>query len=240
MIWNKGLTKETSKKVNQIAKRNSFLFKNEPERFLERNRKISEKRKGKSPWNKGKKLGKQTSEHIEKRAIYSRKPRSFLKYYMKKYPLLFKVNDIRENDKKEIEVRCKTCNNFFVVERSSLHERIRAIEGKAFYAENNLYCSDECKLSCSIYRKRTGGIIEKKSYTNEEYQTFRTFVLERDNYECQFCGKKATDVHHERPQKLEPFFALDPDFAWSCCKKCHYKYGHKDECSTGNLSSKIC
>ena len=79
-----------------------------------------------------------------------------------------------------------------------------------------------------------------KKYTNEEYETFRNFVLERDSYICQFCGDEATDVHHERPQKLEPFFALDPDYAWSCCKECHYEKGHKDECSTGNLAQIIC
>jgi hypothetical protein len=42
--------------------------------------------------------------------------------------------------------------------------------------------------------------------------------------------------------KLQPFHALDPEYAWSCCEKCHYKKGHKKgtECSTGNLAAKIC
>jgi hypothetical protein len=35
-------------------------------------------------------------------------------------------------------------------------------------------------------------------------------------------------------------FALDPDLAWSVCKKCHYKKGHKDECNVGNLSKMNC
>jgi 5-methylcytosine-specific restriction endonuclease McrA len=80
----------------------------------------------------------------------------------------------------------------------------------------------------------------EKLYTQEEYQQFREYVLERDNYKCQYCGQKAEHVHHERPQKLEPFFALDPDLAWSVCEKCHYKYGHKDECSTGKLANMVC
>ena len=48
-----------------------------------------------------------------------------------------------------------------------------------------------------------------------------------------------TDDDHKQPQKLEPFFTLDPDLAWSICKKCHFKYGHKDECSIGNLIREV-
>jgi len=60
---------------------------------------------------------------------------------------------------------------------------------------------------------------------------------------CEYgCGKEATDVHHIRPQKLEPFFSLDPDYGLACCEECHYKYGHKtgSECSTGNLAQIAC
>jgi len=52
--------------------------------------------------------------------------------------------------------------------------------------------------------------------------------------------KKAEHVHYERPQKLESFYALDPDLAWSVCKKCYYKYGHVNECSTNELAKRIC
>jgi len=164
----------------------------------------------------------------------------YINYYKNKYPLLFEVEDIKENKNKDIEIRCKKCNKFFIVDRKDLHERVRAIRGEAGFAENNLYCSEICKNSCSIYRKRTDSLVNDKIYTQLEHQTFRQHVLKRDNYKCQYCGEKAEHVHHEKPQKLEPFFALDPDFAWSCCKKCHYEKGHKDECSTGKLASVIC
>lgn len=108
--------------------------------------------------------------------------------------------------------------------------------------ENNFYCSDECKKSCSVFMRRTDSLNKTDLYNSEEYKCFRDYVLERDNYECQYCGEKAEHVHHERPQKTEPFFALDPDLAWSVCKICHYKKGHKtgSDCSTGNLSKRIC
>jgi len=60
---------------------------------------------------------------------------------------------------------------------------------------------------------------KEQLYTDSEYQTFRQQVLKRENYLCEYCEKKATHVHHSRPQKLE---------------------GHKDECSTYNLATKIC
>ena len=67
-------------------------------------------------------------------------------------------------------------------------------------------------------------------------------VMIRDNYTCVYCGEKATIVHHIRSKKLEPFFALDPDYGISVCWNCHYEYGHKTgtECSTGNLAKIIC
>jgi len=171
-----------------------------------------------------------------------------------RYPFFSKIEEIRYNPEKlndkEIQVHCKNhkCENskekggWFTPKNTQMSERIRQLnngnDGSYFY------CSEECKDDCPLFNLRPDYILNdkqsKKVYTSEEYQTFRSFVLERDNHICQYCGEKATDVHHERPQKLEPFFALDPDCAWSCCKKCHYKYGHKDECSTGVLAHLSC
>jgi 5-methylcytosine-specific restriction endonuclease McrA len=71
---------------------------------------------------------------------------------------------------------------------------------------------------------------------------FRLEVLTRDNYICQYCGGVATVVHHERPVKIDPFHAVDPDYGWACCERCHYEKGHpkETECSTGNLAAKVC
>jgi len=168
-------------------------------------------------------------------------------------PFFSQIEAMRYNpDKpaeKELQVHCKNhlCKNskeqggWFTPSRIQLGERIRCLE-IAGTDNSYFYCSDECKHNCLLYASKGGDPFKiiVKPYTSVEYQTFRKFVLERDNNLCEFCGKQATDVHHERPQKLEPFFALDPDFAWSCCEKCHYEKGHKDECSTGNLAKKQC
>jgi len=49
-----------------------------------------------------------------------------------------------------------------------------------------------------------------------------------------------TTAHHILPQKTHPELSLDPENGLSCCVDCHFKYGHKGECSTGNLSKLVC
>jgi len=193
----------------------------------------------------GKKHTKESKNKMSKSLRWS------IEDYKEAHPLFFKVEDIRKDLKTgKIQVNCKNhnCKNskekrgWFTPTQIQLTERIRAIENPSGMTENNFYCSKKCKNECPLYKTRKDPFSEEIeiSYTPSEYQTFRKFVLERDNYKCQYCEKIATDVHHERPQKLEPFFALDPDFAWSCCEKCHYEKGHSDECSTGKLASKVC
>lgn len=170
--------------------------------------------------------------------------------YKIKYPFFTKIEEIRNDPiTGTIQVHCKNHNcpnskeegGWFTPTNIQLYERIRQLEKDYGQGGCYLYCSNECKNECPLFNVHSDPCKNTdKPYTDIEYQTFRKFVLERDDYKCQYCGNPAEHVHHERPQKLEPFFALDPDLAWSCCKECHYKYGHKDECSTGNLAAKIC
>ncbi len=208
---------------------------------------LSEKHKRKiSKSNKGKVFSSNHRQKLRNKSLYS------ISDIKNRNPLFSKIEEMRYNPykvgKKEIQVHCKNhnCKNskeqdgWFTPTPGQLYERKRGIEligndGSYFY------CSEECKQTCPLYGLRSDPYKEIKTlYTQEEHQIFRNFVLERDDYICQYCEEPATDVHHERPQKIEPFFALDPDFAWSCCEKCHYEKGHKDECSTGNLASKTC
>ena len=204
--------------------------------------KMSESRKGKIPWNKGHKLN--------------------IQYYIDNYPLFSKIEEMRYNpDKpgeKEIQVHCKNhnCSNskeqngWFTPTENQLDGRRRALEDKNGNGGHYFYCCDECKEECPLYAKKVSqlikedqikaGIIKKEYYTQSEYNILRTEVLERAEYLCEYCKKEAIDVHHIKPQKLEPFFALDPDYGIACCKECHYKYGHKDECSTGKLANEQC
>ena len=170
-----------------------------------------------------------------------------------RYPLFSKIEDLRYNPhvKGEIQVRCKNHNcpnskekgGWFTPTYSQKIERIRQLENPDGNYGGYFYCRDDCKQQCPLFNNRDHLRKNDKQdnyYTSSEYQQFREYVLTRDNYICQYCGETAEHVHHERPQKLEPFFALDPDFAWSVCKECHCEKGHKDECLPVNIANKIC
>jgi hypothetical protein len=205
-------------------------------------------RKGFAPWNKGK-TGVYKEDVIK--SIREKSVRTIEKIN-KKYLLFSIIEEMRYNpdkiEEKEIQVHCKnhSCLNskekggWFTPTAGQTQERIRSVE-KTGRDLAYFYCSQECKDICPLYNVKGSKFIKKKEiYTHSEYQTFRHHVLTRDNNICQFCGNKAIDVHHERPQKLEPLFVLDPDYAWSCCEKCHYEKGHKDECSAGKIASIKC
>lgn len=197
------------------------------------------------------KKGMRKKEIIERMKELGQLKRLTIEKINKRYPFFSRIEDMRYNPIKsdEIQVHCqynkcknsKENNGWFAPTYIQLYERIRQLEHDYGNGGCYLYCSEECKKYCILYNLKSDPYYsQEKPYTEYEYQTFRTFVLERDAHMCQFCGEPAIDVHHERPQKLEPFFSLDPDFAWSCCEKCHYEKGHKDECSTGNLAKKSC
>jgi len=242
--WNKGKigflthSEETKQKLREL---NTGKF-----HTLETRQKTS---KGK----KGKKYSKQSRELMSKNSSdkSNQKNPNWKGGYSKRnvplYDTFAKQLTIEEKPERDgfdsniLTVVCTQCKKRFIPSLTSVAERVRCLKGTQS-GECRLYCSDNCKSKCSIFNKILYSNNETKiiNYTQEEYNTFRMYVLERDKYICQYCGDQASEVHHERPQKLEPFFSLDPDFAWSCCEKCHYEKGHKDECSTGNLAKRLC
>lgn len=165
--------------------------------------------------------------------------------YTKKYPWIFpEIEKIRDN-LGVIEVQCKLCKKWFVPTKIQLQERIRAL---CYGSEGQyMYCSDKCKNTCPLYRLNPTQYLAKDTelpYTASEYQIWRNEVFRRQKiiYEKNCCEKceseKDLHVHHEKPQKTHPHMALDPDNGIVLCKKCHYKYFHTGECSTGNLANK--
>ena len=197
--------------------------------------------------NKGISKTEETIDKLKKALTYK------IKDYKNKYPTFSKVEQMRYNpDKpgeKEIQVRCKNhnCQNskekngWFTPTKVQLYERIRALETETGCGGSYLYCCYKCKQECPLYNlKSDPNKIKTKQYTSEEYNIWRAEVLKRAEHICEYCGEQATHTHHSRPQKLEPFFSLDPDYGIACCSECHYKYGHRDECSTGQLANRIC
>lgn len=232
--WNKGKTKIYNEKTLK---------------------KIRDSMKGKSGYWLGKKRDEKTIKKIKLnhsdvsgkknpnwKGGYSEKNIPLYEFFVDK--LTIEEKPKRDKiDKNILTVVCSYCKKRFIPKLTSVYERVRALNGKQ-YGEQRLYCSNECKQNCSIFNKHSlqqgHPKLTKKIYTNEEYNTWREEVLRRTDYKCEYCGEEATDCHHIKPQKLEPFFSLDPDYGLACCENCHYKYGHKDECSTGQLANIIC
>ena len=178
--------------------------------------------------------------------------RTTLKKLKKKYPFALTIEEIREHaTTKQIQVHCKNrnCQNskekggWFTPEYEQLRSRLNALEREEGNDGLYLYCSEKCKKECVMYNVKGDPFRNKNlPYTSTELEVFNKFVLERDSYICYYCHGIANTVHHTRPQKLEPFFSLDPDYAKSCCINCHYKFGHPkgSKHSTGNLAKIVC
>ncbi len=218
---------------------------------IHRGKKLSKETKKKiSDYRKGKKLSKETKKKI------SINKKITIEQIEKRYPIFTIEEEFRYNPnkpgEKEIQVHCKNhncknskeSNGWFTPTRLQIDNRISSLDR---YGEGNsyLYCSKECKYDCKLFNKNIQQIIKQDQikaeyYTSDEKQTFNEEVFKRADDLCEYCGQKSEHVHHSRPQKLEPFFSLDPDFGIACCIECHYKYGHKDECSTGKLAATIC
>jgi hypothetical protein len=246
-------SEETKRKISeaQIGRKHSEETKRKISEAQIGRKHSKETRRKLSEAQKGKKHSEETRRKLSNIVKLS------IKQINERYPFFSKIEEIRYNpdkpiEEKEIQGHCKysECENskekggWFTLTGYQLSERIKQLEKDYGNEGNYLYCCQECKDLCPLYGLQSDPFktIKELPYTYEEYQTFRQHVLTIDNNTCQFCGDEATDVHHERPQKLEPFFSLDPDFAWSCCKECHYSKGHKTgtECGIGNLANKVC
>lgn len=168
--------------------------------------------------------------------------------YINKYPWIFpEIEKIRDY-LGVIEIQCKNCKKWFHPNASQLQERIRAL----CYGSDGqyLYCSNECKGVCPLYRLNPLQYLStpntSKNYTESEYQVFREEVLkrQRDQYDYNFCeiceDINNLHVHHEKPQKTHPIMSLDPDNGIVLCRDCHFKKAHIDSCSTVNLANLIC
>ncbi len=144
---------------------------------------------------------------------------------------------------KLLNVKCTRCNKWFVPSTDEVQRRLKYINTKS-NSECRFYCSVECKHSCSIYKQikypKDFFIKQEKVFTEGELKVWSKEVIKRSNNVCEYCGDVATIAHHIEPKKLQPYKALDIVNGIACCKNCHFKFGHKDECNTAVLSHILC
>ena len=147
--------------------------------------------------------------------------------------------EIREDDKGYLLVRCKYCNMLFNPNNKSVQHYLNHYDGTS-----NLYCSEGCKRSCPTYKQRKFEKGHKHTTSREVSPELRKIVLEKDDWECQLCGKRKDQdrslilhVHHINPVKINPILQNDVDNCITLCKKCHKKIHSKKGCRYTDLAN---
>ena len=176
---------------------------------------------------------------------------------------LSKYMEVRKDPENNeyIQVKCynSTCGNWFTPTNANVQHRLQSIDG-TLHGENNLYCSDECKKTCTVFGKRSDASLLKPSsgFDNFYQKIIRKNIMQDelskiclafDNYTCQHCLKSTDEypdlilhAHHTYPVTLEPIFASD---LWkidnernviTLCEECHRAAHKSDACNAFNLS----
>jgi len=233
---------------------------------------------GKPPHNKGKHLSdkhkenlrkshlgkKLSNEHKEKISISHRGEKSYLwkgGYYSKGIPIydtyapqLEWAEEVRryKDDPNILEVRCFKCKEWYIPKVNNIDVRIQCLKNNVNYrGQNYLYCSKQCKNTCSIYGKSPESIMKEDAIRagrlpwleliREVQPELRDMVLERDSHQCTKCGNKDNiQCHHIYPVNIEPLLSADMDNCMTLCYPCHYKVHQQDGCRYGQLGMEEC
>jgi 5-methylcytosine-specific restriction endonuclease McrA len=150
---------------------------------------------------------------------------------------LITVNDVRRDPQniEILQVKCKYCEEWFTPSATNVENRIKAINGRAT-GEHNLYCSQVCKTSCSIFQQKKYPKDNKPYTTRKDQKELRKYVLERDEYKCQICGNNNNLIcHHIKPVSLEPIESADLDNCITLCKECEQKVHKLPGCNFHEL-----
>jgi len=153
------------------------------------------------------------------------------------------------NKKAYVQIKCHYCNRWFTPSNHQIHNRLKAIYGET-RGSSHIYCGTACRESCPTH----GQISYPKDYKNKDSGSsrevqpqLRKMVLERDNWECQQCGKsKQTNknltlhCHHIDPVANNPIESADIDNCITLCKSCHKKAHQKDGCGYSDLRNDRC
>jgi 5-methylcytosine-specific restriction endonuclease McrA len=147
-----------------------------------------------------------------------------------------------EDNPNILEVLCSGCKKkWFVPTASTVISRINALEGRAA-GELRLYCSEECKHKCPVYRKRWYSANQERpeNRSREVQAELKAMVLERDEYTCIKCGsKEKLECHHIEGIHHEPMESADMDVCVTFCEVCH-DAAHKEKgCTYDDMKCKI-
>jgi len=163
-----------------------------------------------------------------------------VKQIEERYPLFYKIEEIRESDDRNIEVKCRlhSCRRWFTPTYIQLYERIRHVEKSDGNGGSYFYCCEEHKKECPLFNYR--GCDPQKNYSYIPVW-LKKKIIELDGNKCILCeSEDDLHIHHILPRKFYPHFEYDIDFMITVCKNCHAKIFHQNECSTGKIRSTPC
>ena len=127
-----------------------------------------------------------------------------------------------------LQVRCTEsgCRKWFTPTRKQVGSRLYSINSYD-HGENNFYCSDGCKNSCSVFHQNKYPKGFKNYDDSYRIPEWSIMVKERDNYECQICGSKENPIaHHYESIWTNPIESADLDMGITICKDCHIGKAH--------------
>jgi len=140
-------------------------------------------------------------------------------------PQLEKYEEVRENNKGFLEVKCTYCGRFYQPTQIEVRSRISCINGKN-RGEVRIYCSKECKTNCPTYRQVKYPKGYKIATSREVQPELRKMRFKLDDYTCQKCGSTNNlHCHHYEGIEQNPIESANLDMCVTLCKKCH-KFVH--------------
>jgi len=195
----------------------------------EHRKKLSEARKGRIPWNKGK------TQYLQC-LVCKKNIRSWCKYCSKKCEILNRPKA------KLLNKICLVCDSKFQVNltcrekqhcsqkcfRQSLSERISPMKGKKHTEEARQKMS---LARVGLYTKEKswnwkGGVSTENQLERVRFRRYiQKQVLKRDNYTCQFCGTRGGILHVDHIQSWADYVKLrfNMENCRTLCQWCHFK-----------------
>ena len=250
--------KQYYKKYKDEINKRKKIYREDNRELIQTQRKTKYKRNKEEIKAKAREYYKNNIAEIEKRQKeYREKHRKKLKQYNKEYRKEHKD----EIKKKRIEwqrakvlygtyaeqltvdespmidengfilAKCTYCGRYFYPTNLEVKNRILALQGKS-EGEQRLYCSDNCKKSCPVFKQQVWPKDRKPATSREVQPELRQMRLACDEYCCQMCGKTIDEselhCHHIEGIMQNPIESADLDSTITLCKKCH-KWVHSEE-----------
>lgn len=128
-----------------------------------------------------------------------------------------------------VQVKCAYCNKWIDAKRNVIVARLNSINGISPNSDSKIYCSDNCKNLCPVFRMQINERNQANNTSREVDPELRKMCFERDNWLCVKCGNNDNlHCHHILSYAHNKILSNDLDNVITVCKECHNKI-HKTE-----------